>query len=88
MSSTKNPENEAENPAPMPRTQQGQGGNSHHGDPANHGDPQGQQGKKPRMAPRHDAPPGLEQDSLGNTIPLEQRTQEDQQKARTGRKGG
>ena len=74
MSSIKNPENEAENPAPMPRTQQGEGGHSHHGGP------EGQQGKK--MAPRHDAPPGLEQDSLGNTIPLDQRTQEDQQKAR------
>lgn len=77
MSSTKNPENEAENPAPIPRTQQGQGGHSHHGDP------EGQQGgRKPRMAPRHDAPPGLEQDSLGNTIPLEKRTEDDQQKAR------
>jgi hypothetical protein len=59
MSSTKNPEHEAENPAPMPR-----------------------QGKKAKMAPRHDAPPGLEQDGQGNTIPLAQRTEEDQQKAR------
>jgi hypothetical protein len=61
MSSTKNPDHEAENPAPMP---------------------QSQQGHKAKMAPRHDAPPGLEQDSHGNTIPLDQRTEEDQQKAR------
>jgi hypothetical protein len=38
--------------------------------------------KKPRMAPRHDAPPGLEQDSKGNTIPIDQRTPDDQEKAR------
>lgn len=38
--------------------------------------------KKPRMAPRHDAPPGLEQDARGNTIPIDQRTQDDQDKAR------
>jgi hypothetical protein len=79
MSSTKNPEHEAENPAPMPRNQQGQGGSSHQHDPA------GQQGKKTKMAPRSDAPPGLEQDSYGNTIPLAQRTEEDRQKARRGR---
>jgi len=40
-----------------------------------------------RMAPRKDAPPGLEQDGHGNTIPVSQRTQEDQEKARNGRKG-
>ena len=83
MSSTKNPEHEAENPAPMPRRQQGQKGASGYSDPANHDDPQGQQGgKKAKMSPRHDAPPGLEQDNHGNTIPLDQRTEEDQQKAR------
>ena len=76
MSSTKNPEHEAENPAPMPQSQAGKGGRSHRHDLA------GQQGKKAKMAPRHDAPPGLEQDGQGNTIPLEQRTEEDQQKAR------
>jgi hypothetical protein len=38
--------------------------------------------KKSRMAPRHDAPPGLEQDSHGNTIPIDQRTLDDQKKAR------
>ena len=76
MSGIKNPEHEAENPAPMPLSQEGKGGHSHRHDPA------GQQGKKAKMAPRHDAPPGLEQDGLGHTIPLDQRTPEDQQKAR------
>jgi len=41
---------------------------------------------KPRMAPRKDAPPGLEQYSCGRVIPLEQRTKEDQEKALNGRK--
>jgi hypothetical protein len=41
---------------------------------------------KARMAPRKDAPPGLEQDGCGRVIPLEQRTEEDQEKARTGRR--
>ena len=61
MSSTKNPNHEAETPAPMP------------------------QGRK-AMAPQSDAAPGLEQDSKGNVIPLSQRTKDDQEKARTGRK--
>jgi hypothetical protein len=39
-----------------------------------------------RMAPRAEAEPGLEQDSKGNVIPLSQRTKDDQEKARTGRK--
>jgi hypothetical protein len=30
--------------------------------------------------------PGLEHDGHGNTIPVSQRTQEDQEKARTGHK--
>jgi hypothetical protein len=34
------------------------------------------------MAPRSDAPPGLEQDGRGNIIPLAERTAEDQRKAR------
>jgi hypothetical protein len=63
MSSTKNPEHEAENPAPMERSQQGQSG------------------KKAKMAPQPDAPPGLEQDNHGNAIPFEQRTEEDQKLA-------
>jgi hypothetical protein len=79
MSSSKNPENEAENPASMPKSQQGKGGISHDGDPA------GQQGgKKAKMAPQPSAPPGLEQDAHGNAIPFEQRTEDDQELARGG----
>ena len=80
MSSIKNPENEAEIPAPMPKSLQGQGGTSHDTDPA------GQQGgtKKAKMSPQPSAPPGLEQDALGNDIPFEQRTQDDQDLARGG----
>jgi len=63
MSSIKNPENEAENPAPMPKSQQA---------------------GKAKMAPQPSAPPGLEQDALGNAIPFEQRTPEDQELARGG----
>ena len=37
--------------------------------------------KKAKMAPRSDAPPGLEQDGCGNIIPLAQRTEEDRQKS-------
>ena len=36
--------------------------------------------------PEKEARPGLEQDGHGNTIPLSQRTQQDREKARTGRK--
>lgn len=77
MSSTKNPENEAENPAPMPRDQQGQGGSP------KDTDSQGQQGAahKARMAPLASSPPGQEQDSRGNVIPLPQRTKDDREKA-------
>lgn len=39
-------------------------------------------GHRPRMAPRKDAPPGQEQDSHGAVIPLDQRTQDDQDRAR------
>jgi hypothetical protein len=82
MSSIKDPQNEAKNPASMPRDQQGQGGH-----PADH-DPEGQQGSVPhsRMAPQHGAQPGLEQDSRGNAIPLSQRTKDDQEKAAAARK--
>jgi hypothetical protein len=62
MSSIKNPDHEAENPAPMP------------------------EGHKAKMAPLAEAAPGLEQDGKGNVIPLSQRTKDDQEKARTGRK--
>ena len=84
MSSIKNPENEAVNPAPMPKSQQGKGGYSQDTDPA------GQQGgteggKKAKMAPQPSAPPGLEQDAHGNAIPFEERTDEDQEKARRTR---
>lgn len=44
-------------------------------------------GHKAKMAPRAEAAPGLEQDGKGNVIPLSQRTKDDQEKARTGRKG-
>jgi hypothetical protein len=43
-------------------------------------------GPKGRMAPLKEAPPGLEQDGSGNVIPFEQRTKEDQDMARAGRK--
>jgi hypothetical protein len=66
MSSIKNPENEAENPAPMPKSQQGQN----------------QEGKKAKMAPQPSAPPGLEQDDTGHAIPFEQRTEDDQELSR------
>ena len=58
MSSIKNPENEAESPAPR--------------------------GRKAKMAPQPSAPPGLEQDALGNAIPFERRTLDDQDLARGG----
>lgn len=38
--------------------------------------------KKAKMAPQPSAPPGLEQDSRGNAIPFEQRTEDDQELAR------
>lgn len=38
--------------------------------------------EKPKMATRHDTPPGLELDGLGNAIPFEKRTTGDQQKVR------
>jgi len=44
--------------------------------------------KRSKMAPRSDSPPGLEQDGQGNTIPMAQRTQEDQEKARAAQHKG
>lgn len=38
--------------------------------------------KRPRMAIPSEAPPGIEQDGKGNLIPFEQRTKDDQEKAR------
>lgn len=40
------------------------------------------QDHKAKMAPRADAPPGIETDGHGNVIPLSQRTPEDQAKAK------
>jgi hypothetical protein len=65
MSSIKNPNHEAENPASMPDS---------------HTD------KKPKMAVQKDSPPGIELDGEAHVIPLEQRTKEDQEKARGARK--
>ena len=74
--STKDPEKEAENPAPMPKAQQGQGG------PEKPADPEGQQGgHHPKMAVHSDSPPGIELDGKANVIPIDQRTEADRQKA-------
>jgi hypothetical protein len=85
MSSTKNPEQESENPAPMPSASQKAESGAHDSDP------EGQQGgthggKKAKMAPHSDAAPGLEQDGCGDVIPLSQRTKDDQEKVLSGRK--
>lgn len=85
MSDIKNPDKEAENPAPMPKGNQKSEGGEHGSEP------EGQQGgthggKKAMMAPHSNAPPGLEQDGCGNVIPLSQRTKDDQEKALSGRK--
>jgi len=40
---------------------------------------------KARMAVPPEAPPGIEQDEKGNLIPFDERTCDDQEKARTGR---
>ena len=50
--------------------------------------PEGRAAKKARMAPRRDAPPGLEQDARGNTIPIDKRTADDQEKARAAQHKG
>ena len=39
---------------------------------------------KARMAVPPDAPPGIEQDEKGNLIPFDERTCDDQEKARNG----
>ena len=75
--SIKNPEEEAQHPAPMPKTQQGQG---HAPTPQ---DPEGQQGgqhkEKPhaKMAVHPGSPPGIELDGQAHVIPLDQRTEGD-----------
>jgi hypothetical protein len=58
------------------------------GPQAQHPEPHGPRDKKAKMAPRSDAPPGLEQDGCGNIIPLAQRTEEDQQKSIGASRGG
>jgi len=73
MSSSKNPENEAEMPAPMPHTRQA------------HRQPES--GKKGKMASQSSAPPELEQVSQSNAIPFEKRTEDDNEMARQGTKG-
>ena len=80
--STKNPNQEAEHPAPMPKDQQGQGGK-----PQDH-DPEGQQGGKHRakMAVHSDSPPGIELDGKAHVIPIGQRTEGHRQKALKGTK--
>lgn len=85
MTSTKNPEQEAEHPAPMPRDRQGQGGKPQDRDP------EGQQGSthggehKAKMAVHSDSPPGIELDGKAHVIPVEQRTRADQEKAKKAR---
>ena len=80
--SDKNPEQEAEHPAPMPRDQQGQGGKRQDRDP------EGQQGgteggaHKAKMAVHSGSPPGIELDGKAHVIPVEQRTEADREKAR------
>lgn len=39
---------------------------------------------KPKMAPSSDAPPGIETDDKGNTIPFDQRTEDDKKKTQQG----
>ena len=74
--SIKNPDEEAEHPAPMPKNQQGQG----HA-PRPH-DPEGRQGGQLREEPRakmtvhSDTPPGIELDRQTRVIPIKQRTED------------
>ena len=79
--STKNPEEEAEHPAPMPKAQQGQGHAPKPQDPA--GQQGGQNPEKPRakMAVHSDSPPGIELDGHAHVIPIDQRTEGDRRKA-------
>lgn len=84
MSSIKNPEQEAEHPAPMPKDQQGQGGKGPDRDPA--GQQGGQLDREPdhkaKMAVHSDSPPGIELDGKAHVIPVDQRTKGDQEKAK------
>jgi hypothetical protein len=80
--STKDPQKESQNPASMPREQQGQGA------PPKPKDPEGQQGHAhhAKMAVHSDSPPGIELDGKAHVIPLEERTEGDQRKAKESRK--
>ncbi len=75
--STKDPQKESQDPASMPKAQQGQGG---HTRPV---DPEGQQGHAhhAKMAVHSDSPPGIELDGKAHVIPLAQRTEGDRRKA-------
>jgi hypothetical protein len=42
---------------------------------------------KGKMHPRPGSPPGMETDGEGREIPLDQRTEEDQEKARAAKRG-
>jgi hypothetical protein len=81
----KNPEQEAQHPAPMPKSQQGQGGKRPDRDP------EGQQGgthggaHKAKMAVHSGSPPGIELDGKAHVIPVEQRTEADREKAKQGK---
>lgn len=77
--STKDPNKESQNPAPMPKSQQGQG---RAGGPDRPADPQGRQGgHHAKMAVHSDSPPGIELDGKARIIPLDERTEGDRQKA-------
>ena len=83
--SIKNPEQEAEHPAPMPESQQGQGGQKNGQQNGDQGGQQGgQQGSehKAKMAVHSNSPPGIELDGKAHIIPVEQRTKNDQEKAK------
>jgi hypothetical protein len=87
MTSTKNPEQEAQHPAPMPRNQQGQGGSPKDRDPAGQqgGTHGGEHEHKAKMAVHSDSPPGIELDGKAHVIPVEQRTKADREKAKKAR---
>ena len=75
--STKDPHQESQNPAPMPKSQQGQ---AQAGGPSHPADPEGQQGHA-KMAVHPQSPPGIELDGKARIIPLDQRTEADRQKS-------
>ena len=85
MSSIKNPGQEAEHPAPMPKDQQGQGGKVPDRDPAGQQGGQLDREPKAKMAVHSDSPPGIELDGKAHVIPVEQRTKADQEKAKKAR---